>query len=412
MSIIGNVFYKKVLPQGRQSSPPQYNAIAEYPFENAAEGIAISRFSRIKNLISLVEDRITKKCTENFPGRMGYVLLKKRLDKALGLDMTSSMGVMKPQTSSDVVTRFDGEWLGMPLCTGSMEYSAENIRRVIDFARQMESEGRNFLVFENPNKFCDCIGYENYYDENRKIVNDTLRGEGVRVVDLDDYMETNGIRHRDIFLKTDHHWQPRAGLWGNSILTSELNKQFGFHIDTSIFDLENYESTILPKQFLGSLGKKVTEVYTEKEDFEILIPKYENDITVFSSAYCETRRGKIPELLYDYKFLEPKSAYVRNEYALYCSGDQALITSHNNKLHDGSNLLLIHFSFADVQIPTLTQAVEDFYAIDLRHFTGSLQAFIKEKNPSTVVLAYMTSSFINKWTEPTAIEQRNKFDFR
>ena len=402
-----------------------YNAEKDYPFEDRgdsvpfesagaiANGAKVSRFARVKNLILTAEQKITMYCTDNLPKRIVFVLPKKRLDKALGLNMTSSMGVVNPQTSSDVVTRFDGEWLGMPLCTGSMEYSAANLKSVIAFARQMESEGRNFLVFENPDKFCDCIGYENYYEKNNEMVNATLRENGIRVVDLNDYMAAQGLRHRDIFLKTDHHWQPRAGLWGNAILCDELNKQFSFNIDTGIFDLSNYDIKVYPNQFLGSLGKKVTEVYVAKEDFDLITPAYPTDITMFSSAVGKERTGTIPEVFYYMDVFKVKNVYARNEYALYTNNqDCALIVSHNNKLHDGSNMLFIHFSFGDVQIPTLTQAVEDFYAIDLRHFTGSLQTFIKEKNPSTVVLAYPTQSYIGKWERPTPTESRDKFDFR
>ena len=241
-------------------------------------------------------------------------------------------------------------------------------------------------------------------------MNSALRAGGLEIFDLDDYIAENGIDYKDIFLKTDHHWQPRSGLWANSLLCEYLNENFGYKIDTSIFNLENYDIRVYKNQFLGSLGKKVTEVYAQKEDFDLISPKYESDITVFSSATGEQRTGTIPEVFYYMEVFDIPSVYKRNEYALYTNNqDTGLIVSHNNLKHNGSSLLLIHLSFADVQIPFITQVFEDFYAVDLRHFNGSLEALIKEKNPSTVILAYPITSFSGIGVDtPT---DRNIFNF-
>lgn len=395
---------------------PAYDAAKFYPFETEstmpvpAKKSAFSRgdsvVQRLSALIKAVEEKITNHCTsEGIPGGMYAVRVKKTADCLMGLDMTQSMGSVPV---GDAVGYFAEDWLGRPL---PEQDPAEHIQSVIALARDMEAQGRNFMVFENPGKYCDVGGYKNYYAENRATVNAGLRKAGISVLDLDEYIAEQGIDYKSLFFKTDHHWTPRSALWANAVLCGWLNENFGMSLDMGIFDLKNYDIQLFPKRFLGSLGKKVTLMYAEPDDFELITPAYPTDITVFSSATLETRTGAVQDTLYDLHHLTAKNIYKRNEYALYSYGDCALIDSHNNLLHDGSNMLLIHFSFADAQIPTLTQCVENLYAIDLRHFSGSLQTFIREKNPQTVILMYPITCF---GEEATIYPSRrtSTFDFR
>ena len=144
--------------------PFVYDAAKDYPFASGNDtttAISVGRKSvvgKAKNLILSAEQKITAYCTENLPKRMFFVLPKKRLDKLMGLNMTTSMGVVEIQKSNDVVTNFDGEWLGSPLNEGSTAVRDEHIQSVVTFAHEMKAQGRDFFVFENPSKFCDCIG--------------------------------------------------------------------------------------------------------------------------------------------------------------------------------------------------------------------------------------------------------------
>lgn len=394
---VGNVGYKFLKKYTNLvEKTVVYNAEKDFPFENVnaikntERDLFLKSFEEKYNRIKL---KITNYVTLRNPLYQNCIVFKKNIDAFLGLDMTNSLGLAGNSGKESVVVPFDGEWLGLTYSGGEPE---SQIRLVLDFAEKMKAEGRNFFVFENPEKFKDYYGFQNNIAEIRKSVNESFSKNGIAFFDVVEFMKENSIDYKDIFFKTDHHWKASSGLWANKILCNYLNVNFGYNIDTAIFDLENYDIRVLKNQFLGSLGKKVTEVYTKSENFEIITPKYDSDLTVFNSAYAETIRGTIAETLYAPKFLEEKNIYKRNDYCFYSYGDQPLITSHNNKLHDGSSLFIIKLSFADAQIPTLTQAVEDFYAVDLRHFTGSLMTLIHQKNPQTVVLAYPANAFTTK----------------
>ena len=397
--IMGTYTYNQIAKRTGLVQFNCYNALAAFPFKHT-ENHAPARKSfsaEVKNTILAAEAKITQYAQQQFFCSRPIAAISKRFGKLLGLDMTSSSGVETP------IISVGEDWLGTPY---KKEDVSENVQKTLAFAAQMEAEGRNFVVFENPHKHATHLCYADYYEENRKAVNDALLANDVRVIDIDDYMQQHAIDPKSIFFKTDHHWNPRAGLWANALLCEYLNEHFGYSISTEIFDIAHYTVQTLERSFLGSYGTTVTTLYAEKEDFELLLPKYETDLSVFRSCIGKTVRGTIPETLYDFKMLHWQNTV---NYGFY-TGSESLIAVHNNNLHDGSSLLFIHFSFGDVQIPTLSQVAEDFYAIDLRAFNGSLQTFIKEKNPQTVVLAYPTTCFSAGETQNDSGKQYFDFD--
>ena len=83
-----------------------------------------------------------------------------------------------------------------------------------------------------------------------------------------------------------------------------------------------------------------------------------------------------------------------------------MITIHNNQIHDGSHILMLKTSYADCMYPYLASVVENLDVIDLRWFNGSLQSYIKETNPDTVVMVYGMTTFSGSQTI------NGPFDFR
>ena len=70
---------------------------------------------------------------------------------------------------------------------------------------------------------------------------DRIRGAGVNAIDLRDNIEEENINVSDLFYRTDHHWTTKAGLWASWIIAEGLNDYCGYHIDTSVYDDENYD---------------------------------------------------------------------------------------------------------------------------------------------------------------------------
>ena len=345
-----------------------------------------------------MEQKTESYVSESFYFRMPFVLIKKWSDKAVGIDMTTSLCVAENDLKDceDVVLPYKDDYLGFVV--DDMDIS-ERINNLTDFGTQMENEGRNFLFFEVPGKYGENVVYSSYLEKKENEIKQAFEEEGLDIFRVSDVIKEQQIDDTTLFFKTDHHWLPSAGIWADKLLCEEFNKRYHYNIDTSIFDMENYDVSILKNFSLGSQGKKVTEVYCEKEDFPVIYPKYDTDLEVFVSLRNDSVHGSIAETLLDKSAFDETNIYKRYDYTFYGYGDNALITIHNNEIHDGSRVLMIKISFADSMYPYLSAVFEDLDVIDLRAFNGSLQSYIKETNPDTVVVVYGVTSFFGEDTE-------------
>lgn len=362
----------------------EWNASVYYPLKNDdidAEKNSIAE--SILNKIELFENKVEKNATSSFYFKMPFVLVKKMCDKALGLDMTSSLcaGENDLNESEDLVLVYREDYLGFIMDDADISEPIENL---INFGNQMKNEERNFLYLMVPEKYGGNEIYQDYSEEKEREVINALEVYELDLLCISEMMDEEKMT--SLFFKTDHHWLPSSGIWADKLLCETLNQRYGYSFDTSMFNMDNYEIDIREASCLGSQGKKVTEVYCKKEDFPIILPKYDTDLQVFISGKGDTSCGAIEDTLLDYSVFNKKDDYFRIDYGFYGYGDQGLIKIHNNNIHDGSNILIIKTSFANCMYPYLAAVVEDLNIIDLRHFNGNLQSFIQEADPDTVIV--------------------------
>lgn len=388
-----------------------WDGAAEYPFEESAlagmtpeppaqeQSLFSTALVKVRSAVGRVrgiEDKLEDKVTQQHPLRMSFVLLNRAWSRYIcGMNMTTALsGTEIAESESVVVERTDG----------SLAYIYEDAdvtdtaQALIDFAGEMKEEGRNFLLFEAPVKSGHLSAryqavVSDHTQERDKRVNAMLAENEISYVSCSEALEAEGIDWTSLFFKTDHHWLPQAGLWGCRVLAQALNDTAGYEIDTGIFDESNYEITWIPDSFLGSQGRKVTGVYASAEDFPIIMPRYESDLTVFHSSLNETLSGSIRDTMFDWSLLEETDLYNRNAYGFYGYGDEGLLRIHNNRLSDGRRILFVRVSMADCMAPFLSNAAEYVDFIDLRLFGGSLRTYIRETDPDTVAVIYPTSTF-------------------
>ncbi|MCM1154927.1 MAG: DHHW family protein [Roseburia sp.] len=384
---------QRIFTISKSTETNQWTASEYYPLENNSEK---TRYGMIKNVldkIEAVEQKIEKKVTSFLPFRASFILAKKACDKAIGLDMTTSLcsGENDLTSVGDIVLEYEKDYLCFVMDNADI---SEKVESLMCFGSQMKSEGRDFLFFMPPGKYKGNEIYQDYSEEKEKEVVMAFEEKGLDMVYLPDRIKKEDMI--SLFFKTDHHWLPSTGIWADKMLCEILNEKYDYQFDTSIFNMGYYKTDILEEDFLGSQGKKITEVYCQKEDFPIIVPEYDTDLEVFISGRGKTCYGTIQDTLLHYSVLNEKDSSIRNNYAFYGYGDQALITVHNNKIDDGSNILIIKMSFADCMYPYLAAVVEDLHIIDLRIFNGSLQSYIRETNPDTVIVIYGIMAFENQ----------------
>ena len=378
-----------------------FDTAKAYPFSDNSSGTdtgakgeakAYGQIARAYDLVITAEDYVKRFTTDLFAFQPSYAVVKKFVDRTMGIDMTSSLsaGQNNTETDDDIVVPYSGDYLALVADDADV---SEVMGSLITFGEQMKDDGRNFLFFMAPEKFAGNMLYKDYSVERREEVIASLKAANIDTLDIEDEIVKRGIDKPSLFFRTDHHWLPSTGIWATSILGQYMNENYAYNIDTSLFDMENYETTVLEKHFLGSLGKKVTHIYTAADDFPIIVPKYDTDLEVFFSSTNENVRGNIQETLFDYSAVESDDLYSRSNYEFYGYLDQALVSVKNNNVHDGSRVLLVKTSFADTMYPYLAATVENLDVVDLRYFKGSLQTFIEETDPDTVIMIYGLKSF-------------------
>lgn len=387
-----------------QISEPPFDTLAAYPYTNAEEisASATDLISRAYALFNQFKSLVTKYAGAESFSLVDFAVGKRWADRIMGLDMTASLTA--GENDVDTVVVWQDDYLAY------VAHDSDNtplIKSVTDFGKQMLMENRNFLFFITPSKRAGTLAFPDYSEKKRTQLLQALREQALDVIDVTAVIEEKQMDKKALFFKTDHHWLPSTGIWADQLLCEFMNENYGYYIDTSIFDPENYDTFILEDQWIGSQGKKVTTAYCEKENFPVVIPKYNTNLEVFVSGKNERYYGSIQDTLFGYGDSvtnDPKKLYSWNAYGLYGYGDQQLITIHNNDIHDGSSMLIIKTSVANVMHPYLSAAVEDLYVIDLRHFKGSLRTFINETDPDTVVIVADSPGFAENYDLSDVIE--------
>lgn len=381
----------------------RWEAEIDFPIEDTHIELSQKSKSNIyeyENTVNGITDKIENIFTTEFKYRYFFVILKNQFLKLLGQDMTVALA--NGQDDQDLVVHYQNseDSLSMPMHDVNIDRKVE---AVIEFGKGIEEKGINFFFFEVPDK-CSGEGmYLDYSQEKNVQFHEAMEEAELRVLTVKDYFNKPSESY---FYKTDHHWLPETGIWADKILCNYMNSEFGYSVNTEIYECGKYRTEVFNEPFLGSLGKKVTHVYTNADEFKIIYPQYQTDLTVFVSNQNKIFSGSIEETLFDYSALESKGLYEDNFYAFYGYGDNAWINIHNNMLHDGSRVLLLKQSYANCMYPFLGFSFEDMDVIDLRHFNGSLEKFILDRKPQTVIICYGIDSFSEKGNE------NSLFDFR
>lgn len=381
-----------------QSAVPVGRALRDWRQANFCTGKTLS-VQTVDHMAVDLENKLADDILVQHPWQMKFVLLHKAYQRwGQGMNLTTALsGTVLDESEDVVVRRADGK---LTYLMTDAEVSG-TVASVTDFALDMEAEGRHFLLLETPNKTGTLAPeyegvVEDYTVPREERVNAMLREAGVPFVSCSEKIAEEGIDLGSLFFKTDHHWTPLGGLWACKLFAEALNETAGYDIDTSIFDESQYDVQWRENFFLGSQGRKVTEVYIGPEDFPIVLPRYDTHLEVYHSSLNATLTGSLQETMMNWSVLETESLYKRNAYGLYGYGDEGLIQMHNLDQPDGHRICIVKISVADCMAPYLCNAAEYVDFIDLRLFGRSLREYIRETDPDTVAVIYQGTSFEDK----------------
>lgn len=273
-----------------------------------------------------------------------------------------------------------------------VEAAAENLKAL---HKQLSKDGKRFLFVVAPLQVSpEETGLPNgYTDTENDSANYLLRlleESGVPYLDLRDCMEEDGIAYSDAFFVTDHHWRPETGFWAYTRILEKL-QEIGTVEQISEFytSKENYEFRIYEDSFLGSSGKRTGRYYAGVDDFCVIAPKFETNISVTIEEPEVDLQGPYEEVSYKGDmdaYLSDPDYFSDNPYGRYGWGDTPLTQWRNENAPEDKSVMLIGDSFGNVPFSLMPLYFSSCDELDMRYFTGDFQAHYEDCDPDTVVL--------------------------
>ena len=247
-------------------------------------------------------------------------------------------------------------------------------------------------------------GVVDYSNKNSDAMLTELRSRGVSTFDLREEIVGAGLDHYSLFFRTDHHWKPETGLWAAGKIAEILNSEYGFKIDITLLNKNNFSTKAYKNWFLGSQGKRVGQLYAGTDDFTLLLPKYKTDMSgIYTRISGEdiTKKGSFQDAWLFMDSLKRIDYFNLNTYVTYSGGDYPLTVCTNNLLA-GKKILLLRDSYTCALAPFISLAAcKELRTIDPRHFKGSIAGYIDDFKPDIVLMLYY----------PTALSNSMFFDF-
>lgn len=231
-----------------------------------------------------------------------------------------------------------------------------------------------------------CGGYNCYSNQMADEMIGKLQKEDINLIDLRHVLKEEKIPWKDVFFETDHHWRPQYGFWGAKKIASTIDKVENVDSASYVFEESSYSVEIYKNVYLGAYGSYATTVYAQKDDMEIWHPLYDTSFVKKVPQKDLKMSGDFDTVMYDMTMFPT--------YNTWNHGVTGLKTYHNNNVDAAQlKILLLTESYSDVVVPFLASVYSDIDELDLRIFSGSVEAYISENKPDIVVTIYSAYDF-------------------
>lgn len=208
-----------------------------------------------------------------------------------------------------------------------------------------------------------------------------LQRNNICLIDLRQVLKVEDISWADVFFVTDHHWVPEYGIWGAGKIAGAIDEIENVNSESYFFEKSSYSINTYKNTYLGAYGSYATTVYAEKDDMEIWYPLHDTDFMKTVPQKDLEISGDFTDVMYDMTMFPT--------YNMWNHGITGLKTYHNNNTDAVQmKILLLTDSYSDVVVPFLASAYSDIEELDLRIFSGSVEAYISENKPDIVVTIY------------------------
>ena len=200
--------------------------------------------------------------------------------------------------------------------------------------------------------------------------------------ELDDNLE---------FYKTDHHWTVGSAFLAAQSVVKSLNTNYDLELDEEILQQDKFRELVWENSFLGSMGIRTGKYYVGKDDFTMLEPTFETDLTYkhFINAELEKEKeGDFVEAFVDLTILDDPD--YNNKYNACLNGGYVENIIVNHQKPDGLKTLIVSDSFARPMVQYLSLCFGETRYLDPQEgrYNDSYIQYMRDFQPDVVVIMY------------------------
>ena len=177
-----------------------------------------------------------------------------------------------------------------------------------------------------------------------------------------------------LYFKTDHHMTS----YGTYLAYTKLCKA----VNILPQNIDNFELKTVSKEFLGTFDSKAQVINQEKDQIDIYLNSYNQDI--ISAEYDKETTNSI----FNKEYLDKK-----DKYSFFLNGNNAKVVI-KTKVENEKKLLVIKDSYAHIMAQFLCQNYEEIHFIDPRYYKASLTEYIKQNNITEILFLYNVSNIV------------------
>jgi len=284
-------------------------------------------------------------------------------------------------------------------------YLYERANAIAQLRDYLYDDGVPFLYVRVPNKIENNSMIPLAFSDNRIIENadrllELIRTEGIDTLDLRAEMMRENMDFAKSFYRFDIHWTTETSLWASKRTGEHLVSEYGFAIDTSVWEYGNYESITFENVWQGNEAR-YSNARRTFEDITVLFPRFETNIMMTNRAFEVWREGC---------FIDVFTPRIRDEHIerlgfldIGLTGDNF---SHifNFNANNDKKVLFIADSFGMTKATFLVLGFERLDSLYLvNHYTPLVLWDIIDENEYDIVILAVSDDVVS-------LEQRETFE--
>lgn len=254
----------------------------------------------------------------------------------------------------------------------------QDAKDLAELKEYLDNRGCRLLYVQTPfkiSKFDESLpaGIEDYSNQNLDYFLGCLEQYGVDYIDIRQTMYDDGMNQYDYFFRTDHHWTPEGGFYAYNKIAEYLEENYNISVDEQVRNIDNYRIDNYEDWHLGTNGQRVGIYYGGIDDFHMISPEFDTQITNTDTQVS----GSYTDVLIEEAVLRERSA------ATYDIAYGNSIGSHfyNPNAQNEERVIVVSDSMGKVVAPFLILSFREVYTTN---YTLNEQ-ILEEYQPNVVI---------------------------